>query len=94
MSPDLAAQIIAHAWMDASFAEALQGPDPYGAIQATLGVTVAPGTPLPVIPPPPRAEELGLVVQSGQVAGVACCGGCACCWCGGPATRVCNSTQQ
>jgi hypothetical protein len=69
MSPDLAAQIIATAWMDASFAEALQGPDPYGAIQATLGVTVPPGTPLPAIPPAPQAAVEGLSVRSGVAAG-------------------------
>src|SRR5262245_7595924 len=69
MSPDLAAQIIATAWMDASFAEALQGPDPYGAIQAALGVTVPPGTPLPEIPPAPEAAVEGLSVRSGVAVG-------------------------
>ena len=72
MSPDLAAQIIATAWMDASFAEALRGPDPYGAIQETLGVTVPPGTPLPEIPPAPEATVEGLSVRSGVAAGVGC----------------------
>jgi hypothetical protein len=75
MSSDMAAQIIAKAWMDASFADALQGPDPYGAIQAALGMTVPPGTPLPSIPPAPTAVVEGLSVRSGVRAGVLCgCG--------------------
>jgi len=74
MAPDLAAQIIATAWMDASFAEALRGPDPYGAIQTTLGVTVPPDTPLPEIPPAPEAAVEGLSVRSRVVAGQICSG--------------------
>jgi hypothetical protein len=50
MAPDLAAQIMAHAWANADFAAALQGEDPYGAIRAVLGVAVPPDTPLPEIP--------------------------------------------
>lgn len=64
MDPDLAAQIIANVWLDPSFALALLGPDPRGAIQAKLGVTVPPDTPLPVIPPRPTALIEGLRVES------------------------------
>ncbi len=69
MSPDLSAQIIAKAWSDESFAQALQGPNPYAAIRETLGVEVPEGMPLPDIPPVPDAAEEGLEVQTGVLAG-------------------------
>ena len=75
MSSDMIAQIIAKAWMDASFADALQGQDPYGAIQAALGMTVPPGAPLPGIPPAPAAAVEGLSVRSGGRAGMPCASG-------------------
>lgn len=63
MSPDVSAQIIAKAWLDASFAQALQGSNPYAAIHEALGVSVPPGTPLPPIPPAPADRMVGLGVQ-------------------------------
>lgn len=69
MAPDLAAQIMAHAWANADFAAALRGADPYGAIRAVLGVVVPPGTPLPEIPATPAVAEEGLDVRTGIRAG-------------------------
>ncbi len=72
MSPDVAAQIIAKAWSDENFAQALRGPDPYAAIQDALGVSLLAGTPLPDIPPAPEgATTEGLRVHSAIRAGVA-----------------------
>ena len=70
MSPDLSAQIIAKAWSDESFAQALRGLDPYTAIKDTLGVTLPAGTPLPEIPPGAlEGATMGIRVHSAVRAG-------------------------
>ena len=50
MSPDVTAQIIAKAWTDDAFAQALKGPDAYAAIRDALGVSLPEEAPLPEIP--------------------------------------------
>lgn len=69
MSKDVTAQIIAKAWSDENFAQALRGPDAYAAIQDSFGVALPSGTPVPEIPPAPVGFVGGLSVTSAVRAG-------------------------
>lgn len=53
MSSDVTAQIIAKAWSDCNFAQALKGPDAYAAIQEALGVSLPARPPLAEAPDSP-----------------------------------------
>ena len=69
MTPDVTAQIIAKAWSDDAFAQALRSPDAYAAIQDALGVSLSAADPLPEIPPAPKGATSELRVQSAIRAG-------------------------
>ena len=69
MSPDVTAQIIAKAWSDEEFAQALKGQDALQAIRDALGVSLPEGTPLPEIPAAPEGAVAGLGVASAVHAG-------------------------
>ncbi len=70
MSPDVTARIIAKAWSDERFAQALQGPDACAAIQDALGVSLPAGTRLPKSPPAPTGATGSLRVRSAVRAGL------------------------
>ena len=69
MAPDISAQIIAKAWSDDAFAQALRGPDAYAAIQDALGVSLPTEFSPPQIPPAPKGATSELRVQSAVRAG-------------------------
>ncbi len=69
MARDISAQIIAKAWSDDHFAQALRGPNAYAAIRDALGVSLPTAIPLPEIPPAPGSKKEG-GIHSGIRAGV------------------------